>query len=276
MLLKQAARRLSLARGGMDQALEATDRELDLARGIGDPQILLVALGTRVKCLREAGRLSETTSLLEEVLAAWRASDVLSGMAAALDVAWTLGELRREPEMLQLLDARGWHSRWFEAAERALRGDLTGAADICSRIGSAPEEAEARLHAAEDLASDDPRRTELARGVLEFYRRVHATALVRRTEALLATGTRHRAGPQDRGPARDAHPRRGHRPPMARASRTRWGSARRDVRLAEAALLAGRRLGQPSTEILDVPGLTAVFDDLADAFELRAEGGSLI
>ncbi len=80
--------RFSLARGGMDHALEATAREIELTRSIGDPQVLLVALGTRVKCLREASRISEAAPLIEEVLAAWRASDVLSGMAAALDVAW--------------------------------------------------------------------------------------------------------------------------------------------------------------------------------------------
>ena len=178
--------RLSLARGAPDDALEATAREVELTRVIADPQALLISLGTRAKCLREAGRVGEAGPILDEVMAAWRASDALTGMTAALDVAWACTELARESEMLDLLGARGWRPRWFEAAEHILRGDPAAAAEICQDIGSLPEEAEARLRAAEALPLNDLERSEHARRALDFYRRVRANALIRRSEALLA------------------------------------------------------------------------------------------
>ena len=81
--------RFALARGAPEEALEASAREVELTREIADPQALLVSLGTRVKCLREAGRIDEARPLADEVLEWWRASDALSGITAALDVAWT-------------------------------------------------------------------------------------------------------------------------------------------------------------------------------------------
>ena len=177
--------RLSLARGAPEEALEASAREVELTRKIADPQALLVSLGTRAKCLREAGRIDEARPLAEEVLEWWRASEALSGITAAMDVAWTLAELGQGADMLTLLDAREWRPRWFDAAERILRGDLDGAAEVCRRIGSLPEKAEIHLRAAEQLPPDDPRRSEHARQALDFYRRVGASALIRRCEAVV-------------------------------------------------------------------------------------------
>jgi class 3 adenylate cyclase/tetratricopeptide (TPR) repeat protein len=177
--------RLALARGAPADALEATAHEVELTRAIADPQALLVALGTRSKSLREVGRVGDAEPLVDEILAKWRASDVLTGMTAALDVAWTLRELGRESEMLEILDATGWRSRWFEAAECVLRGELVAGAEVCQRIGSLPEEAETLLRTAEELPLDDPERSEHARRALNFYRRVRASALIRRSEASL-------------------------------------------------------------------------------------------
>jgi len=182
--------RLCLAHGEHEDALEASAREVELTREIADPQALLVSLGTRAKCLREAGRTDEARPLAEEVLEWWRASEALSGIAAALDVAWTLAELGQGADMLTILDARKWRPRWFDAAERILRGDLAGAAEVCGRIGSLPEEAEARLRAAEELPPDDPERSEHARQALDFYRRVSASALIRRCEAVVDQSAR--------------------------------------------------------------------------------------
>jgi tetratricopeptide (TPR) repeat protein len=177
--------RFALASGAPDEALEASAREVELTREIADPQALLVSLGTRAKCLREAGRTDEARPLAEEVVEWWRASEALSGTVAALDMAWTLGELGEGADMLTILDAREWRPRWFDAAERIMRGDLAGAAEVCGRIGSLPEEAEAHMRAAERLPPDDPRRSEHARQALDFYRRVGASALIRRCEAVV-------------------------------------------------------------------------------------------
>ena len=181
--------RLTLARGAPEDALGASAREVELAREIADPQALLVALGTRVTCLRESGRAEEAEPLVDEVLAWWRTSDVLSGISAALDVAWTLRQLGHEQDMLAILDARTWRPRWFDAAERVLRGDAAGAADICRAMGSLPYEAESHLRAAEALPQADPERSEHAQRALDFYRRVQATTLVRKSEELLSSRT---------------------------------------------------------------------------------------
>jgi tetratricopeptide (TPR) repeat protein len=177
--------RLSLARGAPEEALDASAHEVELTREIADPQALLVSLGTRVKCLREAGRIDEAQPLVDEILAWWRTSEVLTGISAALDVAWTLVDLGRESEMLAILEAATWLPRWFEAAERILRGDPVGAAEICRDIGSLPQEAEALLRAAEGLLPDDPDRSERARRALDLTRRLGASALIRRAEACL-------------------------------------------------------------------------------------------
>jgi len=177
--------RLSLARGASEEALEASAREVELTREIADPQALLVSLGTRAKCLREAGRTDDARPFAEEVLEWWRASEALSGITAAMDVAWTLAELGQGADMLAILDAREWRPRWFDAAERILRGDLDGAAEVCGRIGSLPEEAEIHMRAAEQLPPGDPRRSEHARQALDFYGRVGARALIRRCEAVV-------------------------------------------------------------------------------------------
>jgi class 3 adenylate cyclase/tetratricopeptide (TPR) repeat protein len=177
--------RLALAWGAPEEALEASAREVELTREIADPQALLVSLGTRAKCLREAGRTDEARPLAEEVVEWWRSSEALSGIAAAMDVAWTLAELGQGADMLTIIDAREWRPRWFDAAERILRGDLAGAAEVCGRIGSLPEAAEAHMRAAERFPPDDPRRSEHARQALDFYRRVGASALIRRCEAVV-------------------------------------------------------------------------------------------
>jgi len=177
--------KFSLAHGALDDALESTAREEELARAIVDPQALIVALGTRIKVLREAGRIDEAERLVDELLASWRSSEVLTGMSAALEMAWTLRQLGREDDLLEIIDARRWRSRWFDAAAQVLRGGLAGAAAACAVIGSLPEEAEARLRTAEEMRPDDPDRAEHARRALDLYKRVNATALVRRAEALL-------------------------------------------------------------------------------------------
>src|SRR4029077_21049141 len=90
--------RLSIARDEIDDALEATAREVEVSRAIADPQALLVSLGTRVTCLREGERIDEAAPLVDEVLSAWSSAEALSGMVAALDLAWILRAMGRGGE----------------------------------------------------------------------------------------------------------------------------------------------------------------------------------
>jgi hypothetical protein len=67
-------------------------------------------------------------------------------------------------------------------------GNAMAAARIYAQIGAQPDEAHARLLAAESLLQAgrrDEAETELARA-LDFYRRVGATRMIREAEALLA------------------------------------------------------------------------------------------
>jgi thioredoxin-like negative regulator of GroEL len=68
------------------------------------------------------------------------------------------------------------------------RGDFVAAAEILHRTGAKPEEAEARLRAAEQLVAKGSaaEADEQLQQALKFYRSVGATYYVRECEARLA------------------------------------------------------------------------------------------
>jgi hypothetical protein len=77
---------------------------------------------------------------------------------------------------------------WIPAAKAFVLGDFQRAAEIYAEIGSLPDEALARLRAAEALIGDGSRAegdVELQRA-LAFYRSVDAKVYLREGEALLA------------------------------------------------------------------------------------------
>jgi thioredoxin-like negative regulator of GroEL len=103
-----------------------------------------------------------------------------------VELAVALAKLGRGPE---LVDATGAtpSTRWLEAALAYASGDLSNAAEICAAIGALPEEAYARLAAA-DVALAEGRRDDAEReltSALDFYRRVGASAFHRDAKALL-------------------------------------------------------------------------------------------
>jgi AAA ATPase domain len=90
----------------------------------------------------------------------------------------------------ELVDALVDHPQtpWTETARAYAQGGFAAAAEILHRIGSKPEETEARLRAAEQLVAEGRRAEadEQLQQALEFYRSVGATHYVRECEALLA------------------------------------------------------------------------------------------
>jgi tetratricopeptide (TPR) repeat protein len=90
----------------------------------------------------------------------------------------------------ELADALSGHptTRWTEAVRAYLSRDFVAAADILQRAGARPEEAEARLRAAEQLVAEArrPEADKQLQQALEFYRSVGATQYARECEALLA------------------------------------------------------------------------------------------
>jgi hypothetical protein len=75
---------------------------------------------------------------------------------------------------------------WTAAARAYAHGDFIAAAEILHQTGSRPEEAEARLRAAEQLVSLGRRAEGDAQlqAALEFYRSVGAARYVRDCEAV--------------------------------------------------------------------------------------------
>jgi thioredoxin-like negative regulator of GroEL len=98
-----------------------------------------------------------------------------------------LTALGRGDDLLSATEAAP-RTRWIEAARLYASGEFAGAAELYGQIGSAVDEADARLRAAEQLA--EAGRREEAEAQLEraltFYRSVGATRYVREGEDLLA------------------------------------------------------------------------------------------
>ena len=96
--------------------------------------------------------------------------------------------LGKQAEFLALVDESHVTTPWRTAAASYVSGDYSAAADVYAEIGALPEEAYARLRAAEALVGEGRRAeadAELKRS-LAFWRSVGATAYVREGEALLA------------------------------------------------------------------------------------------
>jgi hypothetical protein len=103
------------------------------------------------------------------------------------DLAVALVALGGTSELPALLERSRVKTRWRSAAAAYVSGDFAIAADTYSAMGALPEEAEARLRAAEALVREGRRAEaddELNRS-LAFWRSVGASAYVREGEALM-------------------------------------------------------------------------------------------
>jgi tetratricopeptide (TPR) repeat protein len=181
--------RMRLARGDTGGAQEDADVALGLARDAKDPQVLWpsLAFAARAFSITDTRR---ADALAVEILSDWRArrfpktgeSDWLA------DIGLVLPLLGREGELLEGAAQTENHTPWFGAAIACVSGDFRGAADVYARMGALPEEAYARIRAAEAFVQEGRRAeadAELKRA-LPFWRSVGATAYVREGEALLA------------------------------------------------------------------------------------------
>jgi hypothetical protein len=104
------------------------------------------------------------------------------------DLAAVLGDLGRESDLRELAARKEGPTPWLEAAAAFAGSEFDRAADQYAKIGSLPDEAFARLRAAEQLLATGQRaegNTQLQRAVT-FYRKARATAYLRQAEALLA------------------------------------------------------------------------------------------
>jgi class 3 adenylate cyclase/tetratricopeptide (TPR) repeat protein len=182
--------RMRLAQGDTKGAQADAERGIELARVAKDPQLVWPALafGARAFYLSDRGR---ADNLAAEVLSRWQAQDlIISGSDSEwlTDLPVVLPPLGRQKEFLEAIAPVKMSTAWRKAAAAYVSGDFAGAADVYAAIGALPEEAHARLRAAEMLIGEGRRAegdAELQRA-LTFWRSVGATAYVREGEALLA------------------------------------------------------------------------------------------
>ncbi|MGH3029738.1 MAG: ATP-binding protein [Gaiellaceae bacterium] len=182
--------RIGLARddrGALDDAAKA----LEVARVVRDPQVLYPALAFRARAELVARRRDEAGAFADELLSLWARRPVTmldSHLQSFADAAEVLRALGRGPELTAIARSARMQTPWIDAAKALVRGDFERAAEIYAQTGSLPDEAFARLRAAESLIEAGSRAAgdaELQRA-LAFFRSVDATAYVREGEALLS------------------------------------------------------------------------------------------
>jgi len=141
----------------------------------------------RARILASAGRHAEACADIAELLRVWRQSEVRIGSFWTADVAFAASQMGRDEVVVAALrntPATGW----VEAARAVATAEFQRAAALYADIGSAPDEALARLQAGKRLLASG-RSTEAAIELdraLEFHRRVGAERHVQEGESLLA------------------------------------------------------------------------------------------
>jgi class 3 adenylate cyclase/tetratricopeptide (TPR) repeat protein len=181
---------IRLGRGETDGALEDSEHALEFARAAKDLQILYPALAFRARVLVAGVEREKAAACADELLALWRERrDVSLAFHWILDLAYAVDRLGRGVELRETAALARTRTRWLEAATAYASGRFLDAAQIMASIGSRPDEALARLRAAEGLfaagrAGEAKAELERARS---FFERVRASALVREAEMLLAS-----------------------------------------------------------------------------------------
>jgi tetratricopeptide (TPR) repeat protein len=180
--------RMRLACGDAAGAAEDAERALELARAAKDPQVLWPTLAFNALIVGPSDP-HRARLLVDELLSEWKdqgwprwgESDWMA------DAAFVLPLIGGEEPFIEGL-AEGAPSPWRKAALAYVSGDPQTAADVYGGIGVGPEEAFARLRAAELLVREGRRAeadAQLERA-LAFWRAAGATAYIGESEALLA------------------------------------------------------------------------------------------
>jgi hypothetical protein len=176
-----------LARGRIDEAVAEAHLGTELARPAKDAQSVNPALTFEAIALLAQGDREGAAVLADELVEAWRDVGIVHPNECA-DAPWIFIDLGRTDELEQALTKARAFTPWHEAARRAIRGDLVGAAEVYEQIGSVPDEAHARLRAAEAFVlegrrAEADRQLSLARPI---FVQLGAAAWSAEADALLA------------------------------------------------------------------------------------------
>jgi tetratricopeptide (TPR) repeat protein len=176
---------IALARGNDEDALASVRRAHALAREAPDPQNLHPALALRARATAELVDTGEAAGYVDELLDDFAQRPTPPGYWV-FDLAVASRRIGRGADALEPIRSSAPETRWLQAANAIVRGELANAAKLFAAIGAEPEEAYCRLAAASDAGT-------VGDGVgsaLAFYRRAGASSYADEAEALLS-GRRH-------------------------------------------------------------------------------------
>jgi class 3 adenylate cyclase/tetratricopeptide (TPR) repeat protein len=180
--------RMRLGRLEEQAAASDAERALAVARGVKDPQALYPALADCAWILVETGSPERAAPLVDEFIDALRGGVQIGHIAQSLPtLAFAAWEVQRGSALAQVLPSESPFP-WVDAARAYAQGNPDLAAHVLAEIGYLPDEAYARLRAAEKLLAGD--RNDEVEATLEhalvFWRSAGATRYVRQAEKLLA------------------------------------------------------------------------------------------
>ena len=178
---------IQIGRGEHAGVISDAENALALGREIADPQALFYVLPACAHIFSLVSAADRAVPLARELLDALGRGESMQFAVIMLPAfASTALRLGLADE---LADALVGHRQtpWTDVAHAYAKRDLVTAAGLLQRIGSRPDEAEARLQAAEQLVAEGRRAEadEQLRRALELYREMGATHYVRECEALL-------------------------------------------------------------------------------------------
>jgi tetratricopeptide (TPR) repeat protein len=178
---------MRLARGDFAGAMRDAESGLAAGRAIADPQAVYFVLPACAHIFFLAGDLDRAVPLVRELIEALDSGvDVQFAVVNFPVFASAARHLGLDQEVLAAL-ADYTETPWTEAVRAYEHCDFVAAAEILHRIGTRPDEAEARLRAAEQLVAEGRRAEadEQLQRALDFYRSVGATRFVSECELLL-------------------------------------------------------------------------------------------
>ena len=178
-----------LARGDLPGALADAATAVELATQIGDADALLPALAVHARALLANRRVQEARARANDLLVELAKRGVLATTPDwSGQLALVLHALGRGGELLELAATVAMPTPWLRAATAIAVGQFEEAAKLYAGMGSLPDEAFARLRAAEHLFNAG-RHTDAnaqLQPALAFYRQVHAAGYIREADALVA------------------------------------------------------------------------------------------
>jgi class 3 adenylate cyclase/tetratricopeptide (TPR) repeat protein len=181
--------RMRLARDDTKGALEDVERALELARVMKDPQVLWPSLAFAARVFHPTDE-RRAGDHLAELLSEWSAQGWPVGSESdwMSDAAVVIPLVGLESNFLDGAAHAEDPFPWRRAAVAYVSGDARAAAETYGAIGARPEEAYARLRAAEALVREGRRADADAElhAALAFWRSVGAKAHVQEGEALMA------------------------------------------------------------------------------------------